>query len=434
MWIGVREGEGAIVNVWRRQLIVGAVGLGLLDTACLFASYVAAVGLTLPEASSLSGGLWGHWIWCVALMCMWWYQAIDQRLLVPRGSASLMPELFAVTKAVILSLMLTIFIVALLVQGELDRGFVLALSAISLLLMVCYRTVVRLSLWNLRRRGYHFRRVLLIGANTRAANIARILISNQSFGIQIVGYLEDDESRRSHLDDLGIRCYGKVRDLETILQDKVVDVVYISLPVRSQYETIESIAHLCEGVGVPVRMLADLFPLRMASSRLTRLGDIPILSLTESRAAGSPFSLNRLADLLVSTILIVILLPVWLLITLLIKLDSRGPVFTLEPRTAPRTHRPFNLLKFRTASSVEEAGNDGIDSNSCSEEARGEADEAFTRVGRVLVRYSLDELPELVNIWCGQISSLDPLPESAVEIETEQADEAPATEAHEFRN
>ena len=379
-------------------------------------------------------GLLGRGVWCVVLICMWWYQAVDQRLLVPRGSASLMPELFAVTKAMILSLMLMIFVVALLVQGELDRNFVLAFSAISLLLMVSYRTLVRLSLWNLRRRGYHFRRVLLIGANSRASNVARTLLSNQYFGFQIVGYLDDDESRRPYLDDLDIRYYGKVRDLETILQDRVVDVVYISLPVRSQYETIESIAHLCEGVGVPVRMLADLFPLRMASSRLSRLGDIPVLSLTESRTMGSPFSLNRLADLLVSTILIVILLPVWAVISLLIKLDSRGPVFTREPRTAPRTHRSFNLLKFRTAASLDTPRNGGGDLDSPDEIVSADAVEGYTRVGRLLVRYSLDELPELVNIWCGQISSLDPVPDTRAESAVVGAEEIRPVSAHEFRN
>jgi putative colanic acid biosynthesis UDP-glucose lipid carrier transferase len=340
-----------------------------------------------------------------------------------------MPELFAVTKAVILALMLTIFVVALLAQGGLDRGFVLAYSAISLLFMVSYRTIVRLSLWNLRRRGYHFRRVLLIGANERTSNVARTLISNQFFGFQIVGYLEDDESRRPYLDNLGIRYYGRVRELETILQDRVVDVVYISLPVRSQYETIESIAHLCEGVGVPVRMLADLFPLRIASSRLTRLGDIPVLSLAESGTGGSPFSLNRVADLLVSTILIVILLPVWVLITLSIKLDSRGPVFSREARTAPRTLRPFNLLRFRTAATSEHQGN----VNDSPEQATSDSGEEFTRVGRLLVRYSLDELPELVNIWCGQISSLDPIPDTTDKREAKRAEGPAADDIHEVR-
>jgi len=236
------------------------------------------------------------------------------------------------------------------------------------------------------------------------------------------------------MDDLDIRYYGKVRDLETILQDRVVDVVYISLPVRSQYETIESIAHLCEGVGVPVRMLADLFPLRMASSRLSRLGDIPILSLTESRTVGSPFSLNRLADFLVSTILIVILLPVWVVIALLIKLDSRGPVFTRETRTAPRTHRSFKLLKFRTAALLDTPRNGGGDLDSPDEIVSADAVEGYTRVGRLLVRYSLDELPELVNIWCGQISSLDPVPDTRAEREAGGAEEIRPADVQDARN
>lgn len=413
--------------------MLGAVSLGLLDSALLVASYTTAVGLTVPPGITLVEGFLGQLLWCVTLIGMWWYQAIDQRLLVPRGAGSSIPELFAVTKAVILSLMLTIFVVALLAQGGLEHGFVLALCALSLSFMVSYRTVIRLSLWNLRRRGYHFRRVLLIGANERASNVARTLISNQYFGFQIVGYLEDDKSRRPYLDTLGIRYYGKVHELETILQDSVVDVVYISLPVRSQYETIESIAHLCEGVGVPVRMVADLFPLRMASSRLTRLGDIPMLSLAESGTGGSPFSLNRVADLLVSTILIVVLLPVWVLIMLSIKLESRGPVFTREERTAPRTRRSFNLLRFRTTVAADNHSNGLDNADDSPVNATPDSEEATTRVGRLLVRYNLDELPELINIWCGQISSLDPIPDTTAGREAGSEEEMATADLHEVR-
>lgn len=343
----------------------------------------------------MAEGLRAYWPYYAVFVVAWCIQALDQRLFVSRRSDMLIPQLFDFTKTIVISYVLTLFIFALLTPGGLPRRFVFAFGIAVLLFLTASRTVMRLGLWRLRRRGYNYRRIVVVGSNARSAHVADVIRSHEHYGYQIIGFLDDDERRRHHLEAFSIPYWGPVSELERRLTDEVIDVVYISLPVRSHYETIQSIAHLCEGVGVPVRLIADLFPLRIATSELMKVGDIPVLSLSPAPEFHTQWALRRMTDVVVSSILLVLLAPVFVVLAALIRVESRGPVFVLEPRMALRSGKVFNLIRFRTTLPDGKGGS-----------------RPSGRLGRFLREYGLDELPMLANIWRGQMSLHEPRPEA----------------------
>ena len=386
----------------KEHRFLAGIGRVLLDVGWILVAYLTAVAITRRSVETLSTGAVGHLVYLVAFVLVWCSAAAEQGLYTSRRSETLTSVLFSMTRAFFTSLLFSGFLIAIFIRGGVDRAFFLTFGVCALGAVLVFTLILRPSVWSLRRRGYNFRRILIVGANKRTANLVRVLLANEQYGYHIVGFLEDEEPRRALLRSYDIPCLGNIRDLERLLVEQVIDGVYIALPVRSAYQTIQDIAHLCEGVGVPVRLLADLFPLRMAMSDVTHLGDISLLSLTSEPEIQTRFALKRAFDLLGALVLSVALAPVFLVIALLIKLDSRGPVFSFRERLG-QDLRPFKMMTFRVAP---------LGRN---------AEDGLTRVGAYLRRYGLNELPEIVNVLLGQMSlgGLRPLaPETSEEAES----------------
>ena len=327
----------------------------------------------------------------LTMAVVWCLVATDQRLFLSRRSEAMVALLFSVAKSFFTAFLFTVFIVALFLEDNLDRTFLFLFGLLVLGGLLLFRLALGLSLWNLRRRGFNSRRILIIGSNERTQKLVRILHANEQYGYHIVGFLEHDEERKGLLEDSDVTYLGDIEELDKILINRVIDAVYIALPVRSHYEMIQSAAHLCEGVGVPVRFLADLFPIQMATSELSRVGDVPLLTLSADDEVEPPFALHRAIDMGVSMLLLVLLAPVSVIVAVSIKLDSRGPILVRRPRRGPGGNK-FQDIVFRTTHvTVSEDG-----------------DASLTRVGGLLRRYGIDELPQLLNVLSGDISLSGP--------------------------
>jgi len=359
----------------------------LVDMTWIGLAYLSAVAMTVPEGASLTVYALSRGVWLLVFVLLWCGVAVDQGLLTSRRSEALISVLFSSAKAFLTTLLIVTFLLAVLAPGEIGRAFLLAFGVSGLVMSLLSMLVARPSIWKLRRRGYGFRRILIIGSNARTAHLVEVLLANEHYGYHIAGFLEDDPERRSLLERFGVHWLGGIQAIEKILVEHVVDGVYITLPVRSFYETVRSIAHLCEGVGVPVRLLADLFPLRMTASDVIRLGDIPMLSLTSEAGILTRFALKRGMDLIASLSLLAVLSPILVVIAILVKISSKGPVFVLQDRLGQGL-QPFKMLSFRVLDSAGAAG----------------AARSFTPLGRFLHRYGLDELPQAVNVVMGHMS------------------------------
>ncbi len=379
-----------------------AIARVLVDIAWICLAYFCAVVLTAPRDTVLSAYAASRGLYLLVFVVLWCTVAVDQGLFVSRRSEAFVSVLFTTVKAFFATFLMTAFILAVLAPAGIDRLFVIAFGLSALVLSLMATLVVRPSIWNLRRRGHSFRRILIIGANARTAYLVEVLLANEHYGYHITGFLEDDPARRDLLERYGVHWLGGIQQIEKILVEHVVDGVYITLPVRSFYETVQNIAYLCEGVGVPVRLLADLFPLRMASSDVTRMGSLPMLSLTAEAGVLTRFALKRGMDLIASLALLVVLSPLLLSIAILVKLDSKGSVLVRQDRLGHGL-RPFRMFSFRVTASA--PSSDG------SPYSLSNGDKlCFTRLGRFLRRYGLDELPETLNVVLGHMSLAGPRP------------------------
>lgn len=385
---------------------------GLLDTACVFGAGVFAARLTAPEVRETWAEFADHLSYFIGFVVAWWAAAAGQRLFASRRSENLSSQISDVVKAVALSTVFSGFFDAFVTGRSLDHSYLLSFAACALVLLAAFRSMVRLSLWHVRRRGYNTRQILIAGANERARHLVEVMARHGRYGYQLMGALDDDAERVTCLAEYDVPYLGKLGDLERVLMTHVIDEVYVCLPVRGYYEQITSMAHLCEGIGTPIRMIADLFPLRVATSRARQLEDIPLLSLSTVPEAPVQLLTKRFMDLVVSSAFL-LAVAWWLfpVLAVLIKWDSRGPVFFLQERVGLNQRR-FRMIKFRSMVADAEQIKHRL---AALNEADGPVfkireDPRITRVGRWLRRFSLDELPQFINVFLGHMSLVGPRP------------------------
>ena len=383
----------------------GKTGYSRLQTGAILLLDVVVIFLAFALSLWMSPWIQTKFIpyspYFLVITVVWLYQVVDQRLFMSIRIDTLIPQLVSTMKALLGTILLGTFILVLLLGEDLDRLYTFVFLTTTLLLLFPLRMGLRLSLWSLRLRGYNYRRILILGANERAARVVRVLLSHQHFGFNVQGFLDDDPSRNHIMESLGIPYLGPIQGLEKLLTDNVLDVVYICLPVRSNYPSIRSIAHLCEGVGVPVRLMAELFPLQMTSRDMGQIAGAPVLTLSAPDASGSNFDLEHAPDALVAGVLLLMLMPAFFFIGLLIKLDSRGPVFVSESDTGPG-FGPRKRIFFRIFSTENGTAHSGTSAEAEREmDAADSAKQSLTRVGRFLQRYGLHELPLLANVARG---------------------------------
>lgn len=387
-------------------ILVGLV-LYLVDCACITAAFLLTVWALVPESETWARYGAQHLPYLAVMIIVWIAVASDQRIFArTRRSDTLVPQLCAVTNAVFVGVVFSVFLLALFLATGVDSRFMWFFSgSIFATLLVC-RLLVRLSIWDLRRRGYNYRQVILVGSNESTLHLAEVFLSHGHYGYHVLGFLDDDPIRAKAMERSTVPYLGEIGTLEELLSRQVIDGVYITLPLRSHYETVRKVANLCEGVGVPVRLVADLFPQRISSQEVVRLENIPLITLAGEAAVRPQRFVQRLSEFVVSAVLLVILSPLLILCALLVKLDSKGPVL-VKRECIGRGQRPFHMLYFRC--STWQAG-------ACQEAAN---EPVLTRIGRLFRRYSFDELPQLLNVCLGQMSTVGPRPISLADFEVE---------------
>jgi len=396
----------------KRQAGPLTVGLVLADALIATTVYLVVCATVLSAGEPLRELLYAHGGYLAAFIIAWWLVATDEGLMASQRNTSIAAQTYSAIKAGVLALAATGFLMAFFSQGDIDRTFLISFGLGSIATLLVFRLIVRFALWAARRSGFNYREILIVGANDRVKHLVEVIQDQPHFGYHLVGVLDPDRDRFDALNEPELDYIGPIEDAEKVLRDQVVDEVYICLPIRTFYKEIVSLARLCEGAGVPVRMMADLFPLHVATRRAYQLEDIPFVSLSTVPEFGASLILKRALDLTVSG-LFLILIAWWLfpLIGVLVKIDSRGPIFFAQERVGLNT-RTFRMVKFRTM--VQDAENiqeDLIAQN----EADGPVfkikdDPRITRVGRWLRKTSLDELPQLMNVLIGDMSLVGPRP------------------------
>jgi exopolysaccharide biosynthesis polyprenyl glycosylphosphotransferase len=388
------------------------IGLVLADALIAIAVYLGVSATTITSGEPLSGLIIANVGYLTAFVIAWWLVATDEGLMASQRNSSIAAHSYSVAKAGILALAATGFLIAFFSRGEIDRGFFITFGLGVISALLTFRMGVRFALWAARRSGFNYREILIVGANDRVKHLVEVIKDQPHFGYHLVGVLDPDRDQFDALEEPELDYLGPIEDAEKVLRDRVIDEVYICLPIRTFYKEIVSLARLCEGAGVPVRMMADLFPLHVATRRAYQLEDIPFVSLSTVPEFGASLIVKRALDLIASG-LFLILVAWWLFpaIALLIKFESRGPIFFTQERVG-LNQRTFRIIKFRTMILGAEEIQDELTEHN---EADGPVfkikdDPRVTRVGRWLRKTSLDEFPQFMNVLIGDMSLVGPRP------------------------
>ncbi|MGD9253744.1 MAG: sugar transferase, partial [Holophagae bacterium] len=203
-----------------------------------------------------------------------------------------------------------------------SRPFLILFATLNLVFLMAEKLVLRLAARRVRKRGYNYRSLLIVGINPRAEEVARIISDHPHWGLKLVGFVAPNGE---HGDEVaGVSVLGHADDLPRILQNEVVDEVIFVLS-RRQLEEFEESFLLCSELGIRARV-ALYFPHMKARVVLEELEGIPLLTFTNTPGAPFPMFLKRLQDLGVSTLGIVLTAPLMPFIAAAIKIGSRGPV------------------------------------------------------------------------------------------------------------
>jgi exopolysaccharide biosynthesis polyprenyl glycosylphosphotransferase len=278
-------------------------------------------------------------------------------------------------------------------------------------LLLAYRAVLRLYYRAVgRSRAEGRSRVLVVGAGPLGEKVGRVVLDHSRWGYDLSGFLDDDPSKiGSTL--IGAEVLGSLSDSHRVVEERHVDEVWIALPARA-YEAVSRVVAEVERLPVRVKIVPDYFSLALVQAKPEIMAGVSIIGLREPIIEGFPRLLKRGFDLVVASAVFVVLSPLLTLIALLIKLDSRGPAVFRQQRVG-ENGRTFDMFKFRTM--VADAENHDREVMITTDDGhvvhKRKDDPRVTRMGRLLRRYSLDELPQLVNVLRGEMSLVGPRPE-----------------------
>lgn len=268
----------------------------------------------------------------------------------------------------------------------------------------------------LRKRGIGVRRVLIVGAGEVGRTVMRNIVARPELGYQVAGFVDDDPEKGDT--DIGrFKGLGGLDNIPHWIQDEGVDEVIITLPWQ-YHRKIVSIMAQCERERVLARIVPDLFQLSLSRVDVDDLGGVPLIGVRDISISGGDLIIKRAMDFSVSLVGLIALSPLMFLIAAAIRLDSPGPVLFRQERVG-KGGRLFTLYKFR---SMREGAESEVRQLTNLNEADGPLfkirdDPRLTRVGRLLRRMSLDELPQIYNVLRGDMSLVGPRPPLPSEVE-----------------
>lgn len=278
---------------------------------------------------------------------------------------------------------------------------------INLTLMFAFKIVVYSSFKKARAHGRNSRSIVIIGDYT-ATNFVEQVLKNKEWGYKIVSIIGNE--------DLG-KIYGSLipilpvdTNVAKLLEDKTVDEV-VFIKDKMMVEEVEKITHACSEVGVIFRMYSPFFNKLKSKAHIHHYNTMPLLTISNTPTDYLAMRVKGILDFVFSLLVIIMASPVFVFISLLIKLTDNGPVFFKQKRVGLRG-RKFYAYKFRTmVVNAEELKEKLMEDNEMDGPVfKMKNDPRITKIGRFLRKTSLDELPQFFNVLMGDMSVVGPRP------------------------
>lgn len=297
-----------------------------------------------------------------------------------------------------------IYFVSLEFVRSLFFTFILSATA----LMAIWRVFVRVY-WRMQYSNkQELRRILIVGAGDTGHRVAAHLLRPPESNLEVIGFLDDNPEKLA----TDANILGAISDLEQVVDFYRINILVIALPTRAFEKTTEIVDKL-RMKPVKIWVVPDAHRLSLFQCDLIgQICDVPLLDIRAPAISDNQRLVKRIFDLAVSLVVIVFALPIMIFIAIIIRLESPGPIFFRQKRVGENT-QPFEMIKFRTMvqnaealrASVEKTDQDGNILHKQRQDPR------VTRIGGFLRRFSIDELPQIFNVFLGKMSLVGPRPE-----------------------
>ena len=284
-------------------------------------------------------------------------------------------------------------------EWEFSRITLAFFLGIAIVFVAGLRFLIRRGLEALQRRGFNQHNILIAGAGELGRTLVDRIVSHEEFGLRAIGFIDDDERKRGSVYQ-GTRVIGSLKDFHEIVHEQRVDTLFISLPAGAYRKTLQ-LADIATKHCVDVRVVPDLLQFLNLRATVEDFDGLPIINIDQTPLHGFNRIIKRSFDILMSTIGLIITTVLFPILALTVKISSRGSIFYRQERMGI-DGKPFTLYKFRTMKVDAETGKPiwaTLD------------DPRATRIGRLLRRTSLDELPQFWNVLKGEMSLVGPRPE-----------------------
>jgi len=343
----------------------------------------------------------------IAIVCLWYEGLYDiDRVFWGTGEYSRVAR--GLSLAVVVFIMATY---ALKLPG-LSRGWVVYVWGFGIALVVLGRSVVRMMLSAARRRGHLLRATLIVGYNEEAAELITRLKADTSSGLQPVACLASSREGTLGLQFCtgDVECLGAAGDIRHVLQARNFDTVVIASTAFDP-DILSRIITDLRGFDVDIELSSGLLDVTTSRVLIREISGVPLITVRGVTFSPAKRFAKRTFDLVVGLLIVIVGMPLWILFALMIKLDSRGPVFYRQTRVG-RGGEQFGMFKFR---SMTDGADRALGELAAANEASGPLfkmhdDPRVTRVGKWMRKFSIDEFPQLINVVLGQMSLVGPRP------------------------
>jgi exopolysaccharide biosynthesis polyprenyl glycosylphosphotransferase len=300
--------------------------------------------------------------------------------------------------------------------GYVSRSLIGYAFGFTLVFLTLEKTILVVFFRYLRKKGFNFRNLLIVGTGRRARAFITQINHKREFGLKIVSVIDPDKARVGQM-VCGHPVVGTLDDIPDILINTAIDNVIFIIP-RSVLNDIEKQILCCETLGVTAHVAVDLFPMQFTQGRPESLLGMPIMTFESVSDKHQQLIIKRLLDIILTSIGLVLLAPVFLIVSLLVKFTSEGPVLFAQERCSLNGRR-FKLYKFRTMVQDAEAKMAELMAFNQMEGPafKMDNDPRITPVGKWLRKLSLDELPQLWNVFQGDMSLVGPRPPLPKEVQ-----------------
>ncbi len=419
----LRSGSGTVAQRpglgrrWLRRY--GAVLIGLDAVAGVCAAVAAyllrftdepltAAGLVVAQpARATPGYLWyslalpACWVGAVALA-----RAYEGRFL---GSGS---EEFQRVFHAFVGLTAAVALASYATKAEVARGYVVLALPLAAALSLVGRYAVRKRVHHLRRSGHYMLDLVVVGGEYSVADLVTQLRGEPHNGLRVIGACLPPECTGELLEPLGVPVLGGVDDTATVARESGVDTVAVTSCPEMYGARLRRLAWDLEGTDIDLVVAPGLIEVAGPRLHIRPVSGLPLLHVEEPEFAGARRVIKAAVDRTLAGLLALLISPVLLAIGLAIRLTSRGPAFFRQTRIG-KDGREFTMVKFRTMVVDAEARRAALVTQN--ERAEGllfkiRNDPRVTPVGRILRKYSLDELPQIINVLTGRMSLVGPRP------------------------